>query len=278
MSGERKRRRAARSACASARAIEPQRAADIGGRRLAPAIAHEGVVDRRRHRRAARRARGRARRPSPPPASRHWASGDCAASRRTARHAPAPQRVLPSAAAATRSSADKREAGRLTRSSSRAAAQPNACVARRAVADHAVGGVDRLVERGARQAGEGHPEGRRDDAVGEILRQALDRRARDAGLVERVRVAPDDLRHRARGRRRGRRASSAIGDGGDMVVQAALREQRAGKRAPRPRCRTADAAVRAGRGMQAAPTTATRMKNRSDARRCAARLRLRSRG
>ena len=41
------------------------------------------------------------------------------------------------------------------------------------------------------------PERRRDDAVGEVLRQALDRRARHAGLVQRVRIAADDHRHRA---------------------------------------------------------------------------------
>ena len=64
------------------------------------------------------------------------------------------------------------------------------------VADHAVGGVDRLVGRRARQAAEGHPERRRDDPVGEVLRQALDRGAGDAGRVEALRVAADDVRDR----------------------------------------------------------------------------------
>ena len=41
--------------------------------------------------------------------------------------------------------ADNRAGTRLTRSSSRAAAQPNDCVARAAVPDHGVGGVDGLV-------------------------------------------------------------------------------------------------------------------------------------
>ena len=84
------------------------------------------------------------------------------------------------------------------------------------MADHAVGGVDRLVECGAGEPGNGQPEHRRDDAVGEILRKAFDRRARDAGLVERRGIASDDVRYRARGRRRGRRVSSASGDVGDV--------------------------------------------------------------
>ena len=100
-------------------------------------------------------------------------------------------------------------------------------VARGAVADHAVGGVDRLVGGAAGKPGERHPEHRRDDAVGEILGQALDRRARHAGLVEHLRVAADDLRHRraaggeavALERRRHR---------GDVLVKAALGDQRAG--------------------------------------------------
>ena len=54
-------------------------------------------------------------------------------------------------------------------------------VAGRAMADHTVGGVDRLVECGARESGNGHPEDRRDHRIGEILGEALDRRAGDAG-------------------------------------------------------------------------------------------------
>ena len=60
------------------------------------------------------------------------------------------------------------------------------------VADHAVGGVHRLVGGAAGQTGEGEPEGRGDDAVGEVLGEALDRGARDAGGIERLRVAADD--------------------------------------------------------------------------------------
>ena len=49
-------------------------------------------------------------------------------------------------------------------------------MARAAVADHAVCGVDGLVGRRRRQAADRQPQGRRHDAVGEILGQALDRR------------------------------------------------------------------------------------------------------
>jgi len=105
--------------------------------------------------------------------------------------------------------------------------KPEVAVTRRAMADHAVGGVDRLVGRATGQAADRQPEHRRDDSVGEILREAFDRRPRDAGLVERVGIAPDDLRHRlaAAGeaflfeRRR---------DALDMVVEATLGNQRAG--------------------------------------------------
>ena len=69
-------------------------------------------------------------------------------------------------------------------------------VARRAVADHAVGGVDRLVGHHARQAEQRAPHDRRHDGVGEILGEALDGGARHAGFIERARVAADDLGHR----------------------------------------------------------------------------------
>ena len=73
------------------------------------------------------------------------------------------------------------------------------------MADHAVGGVDRLVERAARQAAERDPEERRDHAVGEILGQALDRGARDARLVERCRDCGRRSSRRRAARRRGPR-------------------------------------------------------------------------
>ena len=64
------------------------------------------------------------------------------------------------------------------------------------MSNHAVGGVDRLIERAADETAERGPQDRGDDAVGEILRQALDRRARDARLVQHIRVAADDVRDR----------------------------------------------------------------------------------
>ena len=99
-----------------------------------------------------------------------------------------------SSAASTIQTAASREPGRFTRSSSRAAAQPNASVARRAVADHAVGGVDRLVGGDARQSEHAAPDRRRHHRVGEILRQALHRRAHHASLIEALRIAADNVR------------------------------------------------------------------------------------
>ena len=58
-------------------------------------------------------------------------------------------------------------------------------VARRAMADHAVGGVDRLVDGGAGKPCEQHPEDGRNDAIGKIFRQAFDRCPCNARLVER---------------------------------------------------------------------------------------------
>ena len=135
--------------------------------------------------------------------------------------------------------------------------KPEVAVTRRAMADHAVGGVDRLVGRAAGQAADRQPEHRRDDSVGEILREAFDRRPRDAGLVERVGIAPDDLRHRlaAAGeaflfeRRR---------DALDMVVEAALGNQRAGdeRQPPRTQVAAAEASFRLHKPRRpAAPTT-----------------------
>ena len=65
------------------------------------------------------------------------------------------------------------------------------------VADHGIGGVGGFVGEAAGQPGDGEPEQRRDDAIGKILGKAFDRRARDAGLVERGGIASDDLRYRA---------------------------------------------------------------------------------
>ena len=97
------------------------------------------------------------------------------------------------------------------------------------MADHAVGGVDRLVERAAGKPAERGPEDRRDDAVGEILRQALDRRARDGGLVQHVRIAADDHRDRAASLFEAR--VEPLGDRADMARETALSGQARGKSA-----------------------------------------------
>ncbi len=101
-------------------------------------------------------------------------------------------------------------------------------VARRAVADHAVGGVDRLVDRGAGQTRDGHPEGRRDDAIGEIFRQALDRRPRHARLVKSGGIAADDMGYCFAAGDDAAPFESG-GDARDMLIKTSLREQRAGK-------------------------------------------------
>ena len=99
-------------------------------------------------------------------------------------------------------------------------------MARGMMADHAVGGVDRLVDRGSRQPADREPEGGRDDAIGEVLGEALNRGARNARLVERGDVAADDVRH---GRAAGFEdpALERSGDASDMVVQAPLGDQTA---------------------------------------------------
>ena len=101
-------------------------------------------------------------------------------------------------------------------------------VARCAVADHTVGGVDRLVECGAREPANDHPKNRRDDRVGEILRQALDGGAGDTGGIEAGGVAADDVRDR---RAAGGDAAlfERARDIGDMPVQAPLGDKCAGE-------------------------------------------------
>ena len=180
----------------SARTVERQRRG--GCRRHWPRAGRRRPSRRRRqarrHSGAGRRSTGRARRPSPLPASRHWASG--AFPRRAARRArhSRPRRRSDE----SRGNDQQRRQPRrrqVDQSSKRADAQPNAWCRLRAVADHAVGGVDRLVGGRRRQAADRQPERRRDDAVGEILGEALDRSARRRRL-----------RRGARGR--GRRSST----------------------------------------------------------------------
>ena len=94
------------------------------------------------------------------------------------------------------------------------------------MADHAVGGVDRLVGDAARQSRDGQPEQRRNNAVGEILREAFDRGTPDARFVELLGIAADDHRHRLAA---GIEAAGLqpLGDSGDMRIKTALRNQAA---------------------------------------------------
>ena len=70
-------------------------------------------------------------------------------------------------------------------------------IARRAVPDHTVEGVDHLVGDDSRQTEQYVPEHRRDDAVGKVFGAALDCAPGDAVLIESFRVAADDARNRS---------------------------------------------------------------------------------
>ncbi len=102
-------------------------------------------------------------------------------------------------------------------------------VALRLVADHAVGGVGRLVGGAARQAANHQPERGRDDAVGEVFGEALDGGARNTRFVERGRIAADDARNRLPS---GGKACLLKRDGniGHVLIQAAASQQRARQR------------------------------------------------
>ncbi len=102
----------------------------------------------------------------------------------------------------------------------------------RAVADHAVGGVDGLVASAPRQPAECQPKGWRDNTIGKILGEALDRGAGDACFVESCYVAADDFscRHSARRQSGGK----GLGNGKDVGIEAALRDEtRSDKRGER---------------------------------------------
>ena len=73
------------------------------------------------------------------------------------------------AAATISQSAANREAGRLTRSSSARGGPAEGAMTLRLMTDHAVGGIDGFVGRGAGQPADDQPEQRRHHAVGEIL-------------------------------------------------------------------------------------------------------------
>ena len=99
------------------------------------------------------------------------------------------------------------------------------------VADHAVGGVDRLVAGAADEPAERRPEDRRDDAVGKILRETLDRRPRDPRFVKRRRVAADD--HRDRPASLWEAKIETVRHGPDMAREAPLRRQTRGEKRKR---------------------------------------------
>ncbi len=98
-------------------------------------------------------------------------------------------------------------------------------VPRRAVTDHRVEGIQRLVGAQPRQPQEQIREHRRDDPVAEVLRRRLDGRAGNAGAIEAPRIAADDVRHLAAS------GLQALGepprDRSDVLVQAAKRDERA---------------------------------------------------
>src|SRR5215469_1939241 len=101
-----------------------------------------------------------------------------------------------------------------------------AAVAGGAVADHAVERVCHFVCKEPRQAEQEVPKDRSNDAVTEIFREAFDRGASDAVLVEARRIAPDDMAYRltAAGQSAGLKRGS---HGGDVFIQTALRDEHA---------------------------------------------------
>src|SRR3984893_2169137 len=102
----------------------------------------------------------------------------------------------------------------------------------RAVTNHAVGGVDRFVASAARKPAERQPESGRDDGVGKVLGEALDRGAGDASLVKLRDVTADDFCRRPPARRQP--GGEALGDCKDMGIEAALRDEtRSDKRGER---------------------------------------------
>ena len=95
----------------------------------------------------------------------------------------------------------------------------------RAVADHAVHGIDGLVDEHSRKPEQNVPERRRHHRVGEVLGARLDRRAGDAMLVELPDIAADDVGDLSPA---GLDAAVAqrLANPMDVPEQAALRQQR----------------------------------------------------
>ena len=91
------------------------------------------------------------------------------------------------------------------------------------MADHAVHGVDGLVDEQAGRPEQDIKENGGDDPVAEVFGRRFDGGAGDAVLVELLRVAPDDVRH-------GLAAGLQIvlkppPHGAHMIIQPALRDQ-----------------------------------------------------
>lgn len=101
-------------------------------------------------------------------------------------------------------------------------------MARRTVADHAVGGIGGLVGDAAGKAENAGPEGRGHDAIGKVFRKAFDGGAADGGLVELFGIAADNHRD---GLAAGLKAFmlQRIGDGVHMGFEALLGGQGGGK-------------------------------------------------
>ena len=95
----------------------------------------------------------------------------------------------------------------------------------RAIADHAVESVDRLVRRHPGQSEQHAPEQRRDDAVGEVLRRGFDGGAGYAMRIQTRRVAANDAPHRLPAPFETVLQSGR--DRGDVIMEAARRNQRA---------------------------------------------------
>ena len=105
---------------------------------------------------------------------------------------------------------------------------PAKCLmARRAVADHAVGGVDRFVGGDTGQSQQRKPERGRDNAIGGVLGEAFDGGAANGGFVEAGGVAADDAGDASAAFRQPAIAQRG-GDGGGMIVKAAAGKQRTG--------------------------------------------------
>jgi hypothetical protein len=120
-------------------------------------------------------------------------------------------------------------------------------VALRAVADHAVERVDRLVRQHARQAEQEAPEQGRDHAVRKILGGRFDRGARHGRAIEARGIAADDPGDREAPV--GEAPLQPAGDRGDVLVETAEGEQAAHQEAKRqPAVRRAQAQRLHGEG------------------------------